>query len=81
MITLSGFKGKQTFPLVLGRVGSSWVEWVWRGYDFGYKEPRVVPLLLLLPAYTSMILAGPRSSETHLRWVSENLLGLASPVS
>ena len=41
MLRLEGVKGNQNHPLSwveLGGLGWTGVEWVWRGYIFGYKK-------------------------------------------
>ncbi len=32
-------KRQSKSPSILGGVGWNWVEWVWRGYNIGYKKP------------------------------------------
>ncbi len=35
----AGVKWQSKLPPILGGVGWNGVEWVWRGYNFGYKKP------------------------------------------
>ena len=39
MLRGEGFKGQSKLPPILDGVGGNGVEWVWRGYIFGYKTP------------------------------------------
>jgi len=39
MLSGEGVKGQSKLALILGGVGWNGVEWVWRGYNFGYKKP------------------------------------------
>ncbi len=38
-VTLGGGKGQSKLASIVGGVGWNGVEWVWRGYTFGYKMP------------------------------------------
>jgi len=38
-VTRGGVKGQSKTPSILGGVGWNGVEWVWRGYIYGYKKP------------------------------------------
>ncbi len=39
MLNLQGVCRQSKLPLILAGVGSNGVDWVWRGYNFGYKTP------------------------------------------
>ncbi len=39
MLRGEGVKGQSKSPPILVGVGWNGVEWVWRGYNFGYKTP------------------------------------------
>jgi len=39
MLNLQGVKRQSKSPSILAGVGWNGVEWVWRGYNFGYKMP------------------------------------------
>jgi len=38
-VTPGGGEWQRELALILGGVGWNGVEWVWRGYNFGYKTP------------------------------------------
>ena len=42
MLRGEGVKEQSKLPPILGGVGWNGLEWVWRGYNFGYKKPILV---------------------------------------